>query len=45
MKKYGIENFTFEVLERVEKEHLSEKEKYYIEFYASKEVGLNERNG
>lgn len=45
MKQYGIENFTFELLETVPKDELSEREKYYIDFYKTKEVGLNERNG
>lgn len=29
-RKYGIENFTFEILEECPKEELGEKEKYYI---------------
>ena len=45
MKQYGIENFTFELLEQVPKEQLSEREKFYIDFYKTKETGLNERNG
>ena len=45
MQMYGIENFTFELLEKAPKEQLSEREKYYIDFYKTKEVGLNERNG
>ena len=45
MQQYGIENFTFELLESVPKDQLSEREKFYINFYRSKEVGLNERNG
>lgn len=45
MKKHGIENFTFELLEKVPKENLSEREKFYIDFYQTKEVGLNERKG
>lgn len=45
MKKHGIENFTFEVIEKVSKDNLSEREKFYIEFYQTKEVGLNERKG
>lgn len=45
MKQYGIENFTFELMERVPKDQLSEREKFYIQFYQTKEVGLNERNG
>ena len=45
MKQHGIENFTFEVVEIVPKDQLSEREKFYISFYQSKEVGLNERQG
>ena len=45
MKQYGIENFTFELVEQVPKDQLSEREKFYINFYQTKEVGLNERNG
>ena len=45
MQKYGIDNFTFEVLEKTSKENLSEREKYYIKFFQSKEFGLNERVG
>ena len=45
MKQHGIENFTFELVEAVPKDQLSEREKFYISFYQSKEVGLNERQG
>ena len=45
MKQHGIENFTFELVESVPKDQLSEREKFYINFYQTKEVGLNERNG
>ena len=45
MKQHGIENFTFELLESVPKEQLSERESFYIDFYQSKKVGLNERRG
>ena len=45
IKKDGIENFTFELLEEVPKEKLTEREKYWITFYDSKNYGLNERNG
>lgn len=45
MKQHGIENFTFELVEVVPKDQLSEREKFYINFYQTKEVGLNERNG
>lgn len=45
MQQYGIENFTFELLEVVPKDKLSEREKFYIDFYKTKETGLNERSG
>ena len=45
MKQHGIENFTFEIVEIVPKDQLGEREKFYINFYQTKEVGLNERNG
>ncbi len=34
-KKYGIDNFTFEILEECSQEELNEKEIYYINFYNS----------
>ena len=40
-KEYGIENFSFEVLEECEEEQLNEKEKYYINKYNSIENGYN----
>ena len=45
IKRDGIENFTFELLEEVPKDKLTEREKYWITFYDSKNYGLNERNG
>lgn len=45
MAKEGVWNFTFELLEKIEKERLGEREKYWIEFYQTKEFGLNERSG
>ena len=45
MQQYGIENFTFELLEKVSKDQLTEREKFYIDIYKTKETGLNERNG
>ena len=45
MKQYGIEQFTFELVEQVPKDQLSERESFYIDFYQSKKVGLNERRG
>ena len=45
LKKYGIENFTWEVLEEVSRDKLTEREKYYIEFYNTTEYGYNMRKG
>ena len=41
----GPENFTFEILEKVEKDKLKEREAYYIDFYDSKNYGLNTIRG
>lgn len=41
----GCENFTFEVLEETPKEKLRERESYYIDFYDSKNYGLNSVTG
>lgn len=41
----GPENFTFEVLEEVSKDKLRERESYYIDFYDSKNYGLNTISG
>lgn len=35
IKKYGIENFTFEIIEECLKNELDEKEKYWIKYYDS----------
>lgn len=45
LKKYGVDAFTFEVLEECPKEQLSEREKYWIGFYQSDLYGWNERRG
>ena len=45
MQQYGIENFTFELIEKVPKDQLSEREAFYVDFYQSKEFGMNERKG
>ena len=45
LKKYGVDNFTWELLEEVPKENLSEREKYYIIFYGTKDYGYNQREG
>ncbi len=45
IRRDGIENFTFELLEEVPKDKLTEREKYWINFYNSKKYGMNEREG
>lgn len=45
LKKYGVDNFTWELLEEVSKDNLSEAEKKWIEFYGTKEFGYNQRLG
>lgn len=45
MEQDGIDQFTFELLEEVPKEKLSEREKFWIDFYQTKNFGLNERLG
>lgn len=44
MAKDGLWKFTFELLEEVPKERLSEREKYYIDFYNTKKMGLNQKD-
>lgn len=45
MAEHGIQNYTWEILEEVPKEKLSEREKFYIDFFKTKECGLNQRLG
>lgn len=44
MAKDGLWNYTFEILERVGKEHLSAREAYYIDLYGTKNQ-LNMKSG
>ena len=44
-KKYGIENFSFEVIEECPREKLSEREKYWITYYDTYHNGYNETKG
>lgn len=48
MAKDGIWNYTFEILERVDKEYLAQRESYYIDLYGTKNqlnMKSGERNG
>lgn len=44
-RKYGIENFSFEIIEECEESLLNEKEIYWIDFYNSYQKGYNETKG
>lgn len=45
MQKSGVHNFTFEILEEVARTQLNEREAYWINFYKTKEFGLNSTKG
>ena len=45
MKKDGVENFKFELLEECKKEDLNRKEKYWIKFYKADDFGYNMTKG
>lgn len=45
MKKYQPYNFLFEILEVVPRNNLNEREIYWINFYKTKEYGLNNTKG
>ncbi len=45
MLEDGVENFRFEVIEKCEQSELNDKEKYWIDFYQSKDWGYNQTGG
>lgn len=45
MQQNGLENFTWELLEKCSSNELNEKEKFYIELYQAKEYGYNSTKG
>lgn len=45
MRREGVDKFSFEVLEKVEKEKLNEREKYWIDFYQTQSYGYNQNKG
>lgn len=44
-RKYGIDNFTFEILQKCKKEKLDEREEYWIKKYDSFKNGYNMNSG
>lgn len=45
LRDYGVENFTWELLEEVPKEKLTERERYYIQFFDTTHYGYNMKVG
>lgn len=45
MQEFGIQNFSWEIIEECPRTELDEKEKYYIKLYQSKEYGYNTLKG
>ena len=45
MIRDGLENFTFELLEKCTQAELNEKEKFYIELYQADKYGYNLKGG
>ena len=45
LKQYGVQNFTWELVEAVPKDQLTTREKFYISFYNTTEFGYNQRVG
>ena len=41
MLEYGIENFTFEIIEDCELEKLGEREKFWQDYFKAKEYGYS----
>jgi hypothetical protein len=45
MMQDGVENFTFELLEKCDRVSLNDREAYWIEFYHSQDHGYNMTKG
>ena len=43
LKEDGLENFTFQIVEKCTPDKLTEREKFYIDFYNSKDYGYNSK--
>ena len=45
MKAHGVENFKFELLEKVPRDRLNEQERFWIEYFDTAKTGLNITKG
>ena len=45
IRKYGVDNFELEVLERCSYDNLNRREQYWISIYDSRKTGYNQTNG
>lgn len=45
MQEYGLENFSFELLEACPANKLNEKERYFISLYSTDTLGYNATKG
>ena len=45
ISEYGLQNFSFEMLEQCKKEQLNQKQKFYIDLYDSYNFGYNSNKG
>lgn len=45
MQEYGIQNFSWQIIEKCKREELNEKEKFFINLYNAVEFGLNSSKG
>lgn len=45
MQEYGIQNFSWQVIEKCKREELNEKEKFFINLYNAVDFGLNSSKG
>ena len=45
MREEGLWNFSFELIEECDKDKLNEREKYYIQFFSTEQLGYNQKAG
>ena len=45
MNKVGVENFSYEIIEKCPREQLNDREKYWIKYFQSQDYGYNETKG